>query len=380
MKVRPLVDALRDPASMADLDLADWDLLLRQAGAFGLLPRLAVQAEALGLDAQVPGAVLPHLVAARTVANKQRQAVRWEARRVAQALAGIDAPILLLKGAAYALADLPPAAGRLFGDIDLLVPREALPKVEAALMLAGWHSRRQDAYEQRYYRQWMHELPPMTHIRRGTVLDVHHNLLPETARTPTRAEPILAAARPLADVPGLSIPADADLVLHSACHLFHEGEWHHGLRDLVDLDALLRAFGSEPEFWPRLLQRAGELNVGRSLYYALDCCRRWLRTPVPDAVVAACPEQPPAWQKGIMAALFDDGLASAHRASRGRRDGGEHAGAICSRALPAHAVAAADTPPVPSGVAPGKGRNGACEQGQKCRIILHLVVHYRKHH
>ena len=97
---QPLLDVLRDPARMATLDLKSWDLLLRQAAAAGLLSRIAVQAETLGLDASLPDVVRPHLTAARTVAAKQRQAVRWEARRVAQALSDIDAPVLLLKGAA----------------------------------------------------------------------------------------------------------------------------------------------------------------------------------------------------------------------------------------------------------------------------------------
>jgi hypothetical protein len=226
--------------------------------------------------------------------------------------------VLLLKGAAYAIADLPPAAGRLFGDIDILVPHPQLGQVEAALMLAGWHTQKQDDYDQRYYRRWMHELPPMTHIRRGTVLDVHHNLLPETARIRTQAAPILAAAQALADPPGLSIPANTDLVLHSACHLFHEGEWGHGLRDLVDLDALLRAFATEPTFWSTLLARAKLLNLGRPLYYALDCCQRWLHTPIPANVIPNCPHRPPAWQRAIMRNLFDAGLGSAHRSCHGR--------------------------------------------------------------
>lgn len=317
MNCQPLLDVLRDPAHMTTLDLGDWDLLLRQAGAAGLLSRIAAQAETLGLDASLPDAVRPHLTAARTVAAKQRQAVRWEARRVAQALAGIDGPALLLKGAAYAIADLPPAAGRLFSDIDILVPRAQLGQVEGALLLAGWHTQKQDDYDQRYYRRWMHELPPLTHIRRGTVLDVHHNLLPETARIRTHAGPILAAARALADLPGLSIPANTDLVLHSACHLFHEGEWGHGLRDLVDLDAMLRAFAAEPEFWPSLLARAQALNLGRPLYYALDCCHRWLDTPIPEHVIAACPSRPRPWQRPLMRQLFDAGLASAHPACQG---------------------------------------------------------------
>lgn len=318
MNCPPLLDILRDPARMASLDLGDWDLLLRQAGAAGLLSRIAVQAETLGLDARLPDAVRPHLTAARTVAAKQRQAVRWEARRVAQALSDIDAPVLLLKGAAYAIADLPPAAGRLFGDIDILVPHAQLGQVESALLLAGWHTQKQDDYDQRYYRRWMHELPPLTHIRRGTVLDVHHNLLPKTARIRTHAGPILANARSLPNLPGLSIPADTDLVLHSACHLFHEGEWGHGLRDLVDLDAMLRQFSLSPDFWPTLLTRAQTLNLGRPLYYALDSCRRWLHTPIPEHAIATCPSRPPPWQRPLMRQLFDAGLTSTHPSCQGR--------------------------------------------------------------
>jgi hypothetical protein len=316
-RCQPLLNVLRDSSHMATLDLAAWDLLLRQAASAGLLSRLAVRAGDLQLDNHLPAAVRPHLTAARSVASKQRQAVRWEARRVARALASIDGPVLLLKGAAYAIADLPPAAGRLFSDIDILVPRAQLGQAESALLLAGWHTQKQDAYDQRYYRRWMHELPPMTHIRRGTVLDVHHNLLPETARIRTRAEPVLEHARTLPDLPGLLIPAETDLVLHSACHLFHEGEWGHGLRDLVDLDAMLRAFPTRPEFWPELLTRAQLLNLGRPLYYALDCCRRWLHTPIPEQVMADCPSPPPYWQRPIMRSLFDAGLASTHASCRG---------------------------------------------------------------
>jgi len=306
---------------MATLDLKDWDLLLRQAAAAGLLSRIAMTADMLGLTSVLPPTVQPHLTAARTVAAKQRQAVRWEVRRIAQALAGVCTQVVLLKGAAYASADLPPAAGRLFGDIDLLVPRERLDEVEAALLLAGWHPQMQDPYDQRYYRQWMHELPPLRHIRRGTVLDVHHNLLPETARTRTHSAPVLAAARPLDDPAGLSVPCPADLVLHSACHLFHEGEWHHGLRDLVDLDAMLRAFANSAEFWPQLLARARVLNLGRPLHYALDCCRRWLHTPIPEHAMGGYPHPPPRWQRPLMRSLFDAGLASPHAACRKRLAG-----------------------------------------------------------
>ena len=48
-------------------------------------------------------------------------------------------------------------------------------------MLGGWATTHHDPYDQRYYRRWMHELPPMLHIRRMTLLDVHHAIVPATA-------------------------------------------------------------------------------------------------------------------------------------------------------------------------------------------------------
>src|SRR5690606_30867577 len=149
-------------------------------------------------------------------------------------------------------------------------------EVEAALMLHGWTSTHHDAYDQRYYRTWMHELPPMQHIHRMTVIDVHHAILPETATCRPDPAKLMAAARPIEASNGLMTLAPVDMVLHSACHLFHESETDHGLRDLVDIDALLRHFGTMPDFWRHLPERARELELQRPLRYALRYARRIL--------------------------------------------------------------------------------------------------------
>ncbi len=93
----------------------------------------------------------------------------------------------MLKGAAYLVADLPSSAGRLFSDVDILVPKPRLPEVESHLTMHGWMTTHHSGYDQRYYRERMHELPPMEHVHRGTTIDVHHTILPETRgvdRTP----------------------------------------------------------------------------------------------------------------------------------------------------------------------------------------------------
>ena len=196
----------------------------------------------LGLLGEVPAAPRAHLAAAQLLARAQAEAVRREIGYIERALAATGAPIVLLKGAAYLLAGHQIAHGRIFSDIDILVPRAALPEVEAALMLRGWVSEKTTPYDQRYYRRWMHELPPMRHMTRRTVLDVHHAILPVTARLKPDSARLLAASLPLAGEPRLRVLAPVDMVLHSATHLFCNEDVGNGLRDLVDLDGLLRAF------------------------------------------------------------------------------------------------------------------------------------------
>lgn len=310
-----LLQALREPRSMAMLDEQTWDLLMRQALSAGLLARLGALAQEAGVEPSLPLPVRRQMRALLAVAEQQRRAVRWELVMLSRDLAALPGPVLLLKGAAYVAGDLPPAPGRLFSDIDILVAREQLDEAEAALMLGGWASGAATAYDERYYREWMHELPPMVHLRRQTNLDLHHNILPLTARIKTHSAPLLAAAQPVAEFPRFSVPSPADQILHSATHLMHEGEWGHGLRDLVDLDSLVRHYGVKPGFWDALLLRAEALSLGRPLFYALSLCQRHLHTPMPDGVLQRCPSRPGLLWRGLMLPLLRRALTGAHRGS-----------------------------------------------------------------
>ncbi|SFB75420.1 nucleotidyltransferase domain-containing protein [Massilia yuzhufengensis] len=277
-----LLAVLRAPASMAGLGLAQWELLLRQAERCDMGASLMFLAQEQGLAAGLPAPVREQFEWLKVRASRHRQAVEWEVRQLEPVLATLGLPLVLLKGAAYALAGLPPAPGRLFSDIDILVPFEQLGRVEAALMLDGWVSNLPDPYDQRYYREWMHELPPMQHARRQSVLDVHHTILPRTASAKPDPAKLWQAAQPVAGHPALRVLAPADMVLHSAVHLFHEGEFDHGMRGLFDLHRLLVHFGAEPGFWDALSLRAHQMDVGRSLFYALRYTARLLGTPVPS--------------------------------------------------------------------------------------------------
>ena len=305
-----LVQAFRQPQQLARFTLAQWDLVLRQAAVANLTAGLYYLAEEAGLLDKIAPQAREHLEWARTVGERHCQAVRFEVKEIGRALAELDVPLLLLKGAAYTLAGLPPAPGRLFSDIDILVPKERLAEVEAALMLHGWAASHHDAYDQRYYRQWMHELPPMQHVKRHSMIDVHHAILPETAAARPDPAMLRAGAVPVAGQGDLRVLAPVDMVLHSAVHLFYDGEFNHGLRDLVDIHRLLVEFGEVPGFWAALPQRAVALQLERPLFYALRYAQQLLATVIPAGAMQV---GRPAWPLlALMDLLFSRALMPIH--------------------------------------------------------------------
>lgn len=103
-----------------------------------------------------------------------------------------------------------------------------------------------------------------------------------------------------------------DMVLHSATHLFWDGEFNRGLRDLVDLDALLRHFAiSTPGFWEAIVPRARELNLSLPLFYAVRYTVHFLDTPVPAEVIAATSADKPRFRR-VMDFVFERALMPDH--------------------------------------------------------------------
>lgn len=266
----PLVQALRQPDSLAQASARDWSLRVAEARSAGLLAELAARTAAV----PAPPEARSLLDAALHQQQQQRRFMLREINHLAAALAPVGLPWLLLKGGAYLALDLPFARQRSHGDLDLLVAREHLPRFEGALLAGGWlGDMRQDAHDQRFYREWSHEVPPVTHVRRGSTVDLHHALAPPLGRYPVDTAQLLARAQPL---PGLALGhtlAAEDLPLHSALHLEVSGEFHRALRDLLDIERLLRHFETQaPGFEARVAQRAEQL--GLSLPWALALQQR----------------------------------------------------------------------------------------------------------
>lgn len=257
-----LVRALRDPATVRELDAAGWTGLIAAARAEQILGMLAHRLHGLPM----PATVERILADARAAAEQGRTLALWEAEMAAQALLPLGIPVVLLKGTAYVAAGLSAGQGRSIGDLDILVPRDALDAVEAALLAAGWEWVKPDAYDDAYYRRWMHELPPLIHRERDRMIDVHHTILPLTARPTPDADALLAGSVPLAN--GLRVLSAEDMVCHAVAHLFADGDLSGGVRNLWDIHCLLDVFEA-PEALARLRARASLHQIATHLERAL---------------------------------------------------------------------------------------------------------------
>ncbi|HUB97972.1 MAG TPA: nucleotidyltransferase family protein [Stellaceae bacterium] len=311
---------LREPGRITRLTLEEWDDVIPQARSSGILSRLATLAQADKDYWELPEPPRRHMEADQLLAAKHRRDVLYELDRIYEVVGGVLGTIVLLKGAAYLAADLPASEGRTFNDIDILVPEDRLGAVESLLQLAGWRTGEIHPYDDTFYRRWMHQIPPLTHGGRRTTIDVHHSLVPRTARVgAVTAAHLMGRIRRLPDRPGFAVLAPEDMVLHSATHLFNEGEFGRGLRDLTDLDLLLSHFGNAGfwGFWPRLVHRAEGVGLTRPLFYALRYCARLLGTAVPIEVEESVSRFRPPWP--ILRAMdfaFARALAPDHKSCR----------------------------------------------------------------
>lgn len=286
---RPLVRALRDPQSVRSLDGRGWTELVSIARAESLIGSLAHRLQSV----EVPDQVKPVLDDAIGAHDLARQQALWEADCARRALESYDGKVVLMKGTAYVAANLQAGIGRSIGDLDIMVARYDLNQVEELLLDAGWEWVKPDPYDDTYYRDHMHELPPLIHRERDRMIDVHHTTLPLTARPTPDAQAMLDDAVSLEN--GLHIMAPEDIVCHCAAHLMADGDLAGGLRNLWDMHCLLGELAAaDPAFWDKLAVRARhhqlERAVGRSVRHAaqlfgIELSKRWQKPALLDRAI-----------------------------------------------------------------------------------------------
>lgn len=76
-----------------------------------------------------------------------------------------------------------------------------------------------------------------------------------------------------------------DMIVHSAAHLFADGDLAGGLRNLWDIDRLIREFAAaDADFWPKLQERAERHGLLSAVHRAGRLANDLYGTPVPESM------------------------------------------------------------------------------------------------
>jgi hypothetical protein len=207
-----------------------------------------------------------------------------ELGRLLEAFEREEVPVIPLKGPALAEAVYPHPALRPCTDLDLLVTRESLHRVDDLLQRLGYR-RLADAHSFRF--DLAYDRATLYEGTGGVHVDLHWGLLSdpryswderEGLTVWDRAVPIRVADR---DALGL---CPEDLVLYLAVHL----AVHHGLAGLLwywDLALILGRWEGKLD-WDALSARASRWRVRSALYFALMELEVLFGASAPAAVMA----------------------------------------------------------------------------------------------
>ena len=267
-----LIEAVRAPTQLTRLSLSDWEVLLFVLKTARLEAYLAFVLHDSDTWDEIPAQVRAHFSAAMVYAQRQNDQVFHEGQEIHELLMAQGVVPVFLKGAAYIIAATKNANGRLCSDIDLLVKEDVLAVSEATLLNNFWYHKSITDYDDKYYREYAHEIPPLYHLTRGPVLDLHHNLfLPVSGKAPPLEQfwegVVLQES-------GRYTLEPAAMFMHSIIHLMLNEEVVHGFRDMVDLKCLAEQFNNEP-FWQRVEQLAIESHFETELTVVLTLLNTW---------------------------------------------------------------------------------------------------------
>lgn len=300
-----LLRLYREPKSAPTLTPSDWSSVMGAARRCRAMGHLGLRLNQAGVLRDIAPAVTMHFDSVKLVIAERQRLLRWELSELSDVLSDLPFSIVLLKGAAYELQGMPLAGARMAGDIDLLVAKTHLALVEARLLEQGWAAAQLTNYDERYYREWSHELPPMKHPDRGVEVDAHDSITPGISGNSDAINLLLKSVHPIKSqhrshgTAGSRFHAlsPVDQLVHVAVHTFRDSELAIRLREVMDFDFLYRQLAAAlppNELSRSLTSRAAELGVSRPVWWATHFSARWLDTPCVPAstALAGAPSRP----------------------------------------------------------------------------------------
>jgi hypothetical protein len=271
----------KNAAGLLQLSPSDWDRVIEQSAWHGALPMLYQSAKALGPSISIADSVLQKLrdeYLRSALENLRRYQQLSELLRAFQ---NDGIPVIALKGVHLAEVVYRNIALRPMSDIDLLVKKEDLPRVEEEMFRLGYR------YGPFAYtnKSWLAERAgnfAYVPANKGVLVEIHWSIGRPISPFNIDTEGLWERSHPITinGIP-VSVLSPEDLLLHLCLHTAFRNAFVTGLLHFCDIAKVIQHYQDKLE-WKQLRCRISQWGVARPVYLTLHLARELLRSAVPD--------------------------------------------------------------------------------------------------
>ncbi len=268
---------------LTPLSPAQWEALLRVANEQHVTPLLYARLREKVVETAVPDPIRQQLRHSYQINTVRNMSIYRELGKLVTALQEKDIPLIVLKGGFLADAVYGAMGERVIGDLDLLVPKEAMPQVIAVSEKSGYQKTKPVVLD--IIMEQQHHIPPLINRTTQLVIEWHWHIVPPTAYHAIPVDGLWQRAKPaaLTNLPVLTLSPE-DLLLHIAEHLSYHHEFTFGMRSLCDLGVICAFYDGVIE-WDVVVNRAKQWHWERGVYLTLRLAKERFGAKVPPFVL-----------------------------------------------------------------------------------------------
>ncbi len=257
----------------------DWRELLDRWNDHRLLPLVHVRLGALEEAGVVPAEAAERLARRHEETLEHNRGIRRQVAGLADLFGGGDPPLVLIKGLHLNETIHGDLGIRELWDIDVLVRRKDLARVQERMFDAGYGPRERPSIEEQCAEH--RHLVPFRHPQGVAPVEVHWTI--ETREGPFRVDPEGLVDRAVSeDIRGIRIRvlSPEDLLLYLCLRAAWQDHFAAGLRSLFDVRGLLVRYAAELRA-ETLIERARRWRCTKCLFLTLSLARQLFGAPVP---------------------------------------------------------------------------------------------------
>jgi hypothetical protein len=266
--------------SSEPLSEADWDDLLRQSERHKITPLFYHCLRTFHPDIPVPPTVTKRLRQAYLDNSARNLRLYDNLGEVLKSLRREHIPVIVLKGAHLAELVYRHCALRFMGDLDILVQKDDLIRIDALLLEMGCSPTVQNRLVGRDNNEFAYLMP-----KRDVSLEVHWSILAPTFPFTIDTDGQWERSRP-ALIAGVdaAVLCPEDLLLHLCLHAGCTHGFEPGLRIFCDIHEILQHHKDGMD-WGMVQRHIREWGIGKCVFLTLLFTREFLGTALPEGLL-----------------------------------------------------------------------------------------------